>query len=125
MFMLPAAAVRRDAPVGDPLRATVSRDSDTVVLDFGEPRTVRTLGFPVRWHYGELATRLIVEASMDRASWSTAWHDWTGAPTLAAALLDPQVVPLRLTLPDVPARYLRVRPAPRWMEREIVAYSPR
>ncbi len=125
MFVLPASAVRHSAPAGDPLRATVSREADAVVLDFGERGTVRSLGFPVRWHYGELATRLIVEASMDRASWSTAWDDWTGAPTLAAALLDPQMVPVRLTLPDVQARYLRIRPAPRWMEREIVAYSPR
>jgi hypothetical protein len=125
IFVLPAAAERRVAPAGDPLRATIIRDNDSVVLDFGERRTIRTLGFPVRWHYGELATRLIVEASIDRARWSPSWDDWTGAPTLAAALEDPIVVPVRLTLPDVQARYLRVRPAPVWMEREIGAYSPR
>jgi hypothetical protein len=34
-------------------------------------------------------------------------------------------VPVRLTLPDVPARYIRVHPAPRWLEREIAAYAPR
>lgn len=125
MFVLPAAAERRVAPAGDPLRAAIIRDSDGVILDFGERRTVRTLGFPVRWHYGELATRLIVETSMDRTVWLPAWDDWTGAPALAAALEDPIVVPVRLTLPDVQGRYLRVRPAPVWMEREIGAYSPR
>jgi hypothetical protein len=53
------------------------------------------------------------------------WDDWTGAPVVGAALLDPAAVPVRLTLPDVHARYVRVRPAPRWMPREIAAYSPR
>jgi hypothetical protein len=125
MFVLPPSAVRRTAPPGDPWSASITSAGEEAVLDLGEPRTVRTVGFPLRWHYAELATRLTIDASLDRANWSTVWDDWTGAPVVGAALLDPVVVPVRLTLPDVRARYLRVRPAPRWMQREIAAYSPR
>ena len=125
MFVLPASAVRRVAPAGEPWPATVSREGDAVVLDLGDTRTVRTIGFPVRWHYGELATRLTVETSNDRVNWSSAWDDWTGASTVAAALVDPVLVPVHLTLPDVQARYVRVRPAPVWLHREITAYAPR
>jgi hypothetical protein len=125
IFVLPPVAVPRTAPTGDAWPADVSRAADEVVLDLAEPRTVRTVGFPLRWHYAELATRLTIEASTDRVTWSTAWNDWTGAPVVSAALLDPVLVPVRLTLPDVHARYLRIRPAPRWMQRDIAAYPPR
>ena len=123
--MLPPSAVPRTAPIGDAWPAAVSSAADDVVLDLAGPRTVRTIGFALRWHYAELATRLTIDASMDRVTWSTVWNDWTGAPVIAAALLDPVLVPVRLTIPDVQARYLRVRPAPRWMQREIAAYSAR
>jgi hypothetical protein len=125
IFVLPASPVRRVAPAGDAWPATaVAREDDAVVLDLGQQRTVRTIAFPVRWHYGELATRLTIEASSDRARWFTAWEDWTGAPTLRAALSDPVVVPVRVMLPDVQARYIRVRPAPLWLQREITAHAP-
>jgi hypothetical protein len=125
LFVLPPSPVGRVAPAGDAWPANIVRADDAVVLDLGQQRTVRTMAFPVRWHYGELATRLTMEASIDRASWSTVWEDWTGAPTLRAALADPVVVPIRLTLPDIHARFIRVRPAPLWMQREIAAYAPR
>ena len=125
IFVLPPSAVRRTAPIGAAWNAAVSGDADGVVLDLGEPRTVRTIGFGVRWRYAELATRLTIDASLDRTTWSTVWDDWTGAPVVAGALVDPIGVPVRLTLPDVQARYVRLRPAPRWMLREIAAYSPR
>jgi len=124
IFVLPASPVRRVAPAGDAWPATVAREDDAVVLDLGQQRTVRTIAFPVRWHYGELATRLTIEASIDRARWFTAWEDWTGAPTLRAALSDPVVVPVRMMLPDVQARYIRVRPAPLWLQRLFTPHAP-
>jgi hypothetical protein len=125
LFVLPPSAVKRPPPEGELLQAVVTRADDGVVLDLRGTRTVRTIGFPVRWHYGELATRLTIDASIDGATWSTASDDWTGGPTVRAALVDPVVVPVQLTLPDVRARYIRVHPAPRWLEREIAAYAPR
>jgi hypothetical protein len=125
LFVLPAGAVRRIAPADVPWAATVTAAENSVIVDLGGQRTVRTIGFPVRWHYAELATRLTVEASLDRMRWSIAWEDWTGGSAVAAALADPVAVPVRLTLPDVQARYIRVQPAPSWLQREIAAYPPR
>src|SRR5206468_3878164 len=55
MFVLPALPAARVAPVGDSWPASV-RDSapDEIEIDLGQPRVVRTIGFPLRWHYGEL-----------------------------------------------------------------------
>lgn len=125
MFVLPASAIRRMPPEGNAWPATVARSGESVLLDLGEQRTVRMIGFPVRWHYGELATRLTIETSRDGSSWSPIWDDWTGAPVVRAALADPVIVPVRLTVPDVQTRYIRVRPATPWMQRDIAAYAPR
>ena len=52
------------------------------------------------------------------------WLSFTGGPTLAAALADPLLVPVRIALPDVNARYLRINPAPRWLARELKVLAP-
>ncbi len=126
MFVLPALPAARVAPVGDPWPAAL-RDSapDEVEIDLGQPRVVRTIGFPLRWHYGELDRRIAIEGSIDGIRWSSIWENWTGGPALAAALADPREVPVRLTIPDVPARYVRLRPASAWMRRELRVYGPK
>src|SRR6478672_9922016 len=55
MFVLPPLPAARLAPVGDPWPASL-RDSapDEIEMDLGQPRVVRTIGFPLRWHYREL-----------------------------------------------------------------------
>ena len=55
----------------------------------------------------------------------TAWESWTGGPALAGALENALENPVRITLPDVTARYLRIHPAPRWLARELTVYGPR
>ena len=126
MFVLPALPAARLAPVGDPWPASL-RDSapDEIEIDLGQPRIVRTIGFPLRWHYRELDRRIAIQGSVDGVRWSSIWEDWTGGPALAAALADPREVPVRLTIPDVPARFVRVRPASVWMRRELQVYGPK
>jgi hypothetical protein len=124
VFVLPARP-RTPAPaIGDPLPIASLREEDRehVVLDLGTPQIVRAVGFDVRWHYDELAPRMQVEASDDGVSWRSEWLDWTGGRAIAAALENPPVVPLRIPLPDVRARYLRVHPVPRWMVSELRVY---
>ena len=64
--------------------------------------------------------RLRIEASDDGNAWETVWLDWIGGPAMAAALDDPLVVPLRIPLSNVRARYLQIYPAPAWLERELI-----
>jgi hypothetical protein len=71
-----------------------------------------------------MAPRMTVETSSDGTTWTTAWDGWTGEPALTAALEDPRVVLVKLPLPDVLARYLRVTPIPAWAARELEAHGP-
>ena len=126
IFVLPAAPAARLAPVGDPWPASVRHaPRDELEIDVGTERVIRTIAFPLRHRYAELDPRIVIRTSRDGAEWSTVWEGWTGGPALAAALQSPLEAPVRLTLPDVPARYLRVRPVPSWMAGELKVYGPR
>ncbi len=96
-----------------------------VELDLGTPRTVRTVAFPLRWHFRELDPRIRIQGSTDGTTWTTVWEDWTGGPAVAAALEDPLGAPVRLTIPDREMRYVRVYPAETWLQRDIAVYGPR
>ena len=123
MFTLPALPASRVPPAGDPWPASVRRVTpDTIEIDLHQPRVVRTIGFPLQWRYRELPTRIAIEAADDATRWVPAWDDWTGAAAFSAALADPREVPVRLTVPDVSARYLRLHPVPGWMAEEIRVY---
>lgn len=126
IFVLPAGAQGRVAPQGDSLPFTLTElEGEHVVLDLGAPQTVRSIGFALRWHYAELGEHLAIETSLDGRAWTTPWEDWTGGPALAGALQDPLETPVRITVPDLTARYIRIHPAPRWLSRELKIYGPR
>ncbi|MEO6212540.1 MAG: hypothetical protein ABIP65_02825 [Vicinamibacterales bacterium] len=124
IFVLPARARGQVAGRGNrlPIAALTPQAQEHAVLDLGRPEIVRTVAFPVRWHYTEMGSRLAIEASDDGIRWRTVWEDWTAAPALAGALENQTEVPFRITLPDVSARYLRIHPAPPWMTRELSVY---
>lgn len=124
VYVLPALPAARDAELGAPLPVRIDGTAADRRLDLGSVQVVRTIAFPLRWHYMSLHTRMAFEASVDGVSWSTVWDDWTGAPALAAALRDPREAPVRITLPDVNARYVRFGPAPEWVWREIRLHGP-
>ena len=126
MFVLPAQPAARSAPIGEPWPATVGAPAGgTLEIDLGAARVVRTIGFAVRWRYEELAGRMAIDGSLDGQAWSPVWDDWTGGPAVIAAAKHPLEVPVRLTVPDISARYLRVHPAPAWLRREIKVYGPK
>jgi hypothetical protein len=95
-----------------------------VVLDLGAPRVVRTLEFPLRDRYPDLDARLEIEASSDGVQWKTVWQDWTAGAALAGALEDERVVPVRVTLPDIGTRFLRIHPAADWLINELTVAGP-
>jgi hypothetical protein len=73
----------------------------------------------LRWRYAEVGPRMLAETSLDGTSWQPAWEGFVGEAALAGALLDQQVVPMTLHLPDPRARYLRLSHAPPWVAREL------
>jgi hypothetical protein len=125
IYVLPAQPAARMPAAGSILPAVAMEIApERIELDLGSVQTIRAVEFAVRWHYRELGERIAIEASGDRATWSIAWEDWTGGPALAAAIASPLLVPVRIALPDVRARYLRIHPAPEWLARELKVISP-
>jgi hypothetical protein len=120
VYRLPASS--RKAPAdGERIPVNSSTlESERLTLDLSTTRVVRSITFPLRWRYEELGERIQIDASEDGQAWRTVWRDWTGGPAMAAALEDPLVVPVRIALNDVRTRYLRIYPAPAWLERETI-----
>jgi hypothetical protein len=103
-------------------RSREELSQEHAVIDLGRREIIRTVAFPVRWHFDEMGARFAVETSDDGAQWTIAWDGWTAAVAIAGALEDQKDAPFRITLPDVQARYLRVHPAPPWLSRELAVY---
>ncbi len=126
LYVLPPRAGSRTPPSG-PAWPSTRRETGRfeVELDLGEVRTVRTIGFPLRWHYGELDNRIRIQGSADGRTFTTVWEDYTAGAAVAAALASPLEAPVHFTLPDVSMRYVRIYPAAAWLQREVTAYGPR
>ncbi len=122
VYVLPRLPPERVAEPGAEWPSEFDQKNERV--DLGEVRIVRTVGFNMRHRFLSLDTRLEFETSVDGTNWTTVWDDWTGAPAVAAVLRDARWAPVRITLPDVPARYIRFGPAPDWLRREIRFYGP-
>jgi hypothetical protein len=122
VFLLPAQpAPREEPPPLDRLSGVRRRvPRDRLVIDLEDRYTVAALEFPLRDRFKDFPGRVLVEASGDGEAWREVWLNWTGALTMDAALRDPIVAPVRIPLPDVITRYLRIYPAPEWLGDEIV-----
>ncbi len=124
-YVLPAQPAERRPRGGPAYDFTATRQPrDHVVLDFGHPRVVRVLEFPLRDRYPVFGRRFAIDVSDDGVGWTREWDDWTAGAALAGALEDQVLVPVRLTLPDIRTRYLRIHPAPDWLIRELLVLGP-
>ena len=125
VYVIPARPQERMPPLGAELPATtVGSPAGSVVLDLGSEHLVRGLNLNLRWRHAQIGD-LAVATSADGAAWTTAWEGPTGGLALHAALEDQRVVPMKIHLPDVRARFVRVRPVPPSIGRETTVYGPR
>jgi hypothetical protein len=124
-YLLPAQpSVQR--PRGGTLHTftATSEPREHVVLDLGAPKVVRSLEFPLRNHIRSLGRRFAIDVSADGTNWEREWNDWTGGTALSGALEDQRLIPVRLVLPDITTRYMRIHPAPDWLVRELKVFGP-
>jgi hypothetical protein len=124
-YVLPAQS-SRPRPVGRTIHpyTTTLLPREHAVLDLQRPRVIRVLEFPLRGLYRSLGRQLAVEVSDDGMNWTVVWNDFTGAAAVAGALEDQVRVPIRLNLPDVAARFLRIHPAPDWLLEQLRVIGP-
>ncbi|HEY0873108.1 MAG TPA: hypothetical protein VGD94_06510 [Vicinamibacterales bacterium] len=126
VYVIPPQPSARTPPLGDDLTATpIETEAGYAAIDLGAERTVRAITIALRWRYAEIGAKLTVETSPDGVNWSQVWEDWTGERALAGALEDQRLIPMRIYLDDVRARYIRVTPAPPWVAHELTASAPR
>lgn len=124
IYVLAPTVLPREITVGPRLAATLDDAAGERRIDLGGPHVLRTIEFPLRDRYMSLYTRMAFAVSNDGQSWTTVWDDWTGGLAMEAALRDGREAPVRITLPDVTARYIRFSPAPEWLWHEIRLYGP-
>jgi hypothetical protein len=79
-----------------------------LTLGLGGLRTVRALDVHTRGHFILLPTTVRVETSLDGRAWTLAADEPAGGLALAGAFADPRGVPIRILLPDLSARLVRV-----------------
>jgi hypothetical protein len=125
LFLIPPQARDRVAATGSNLAGTWrSLPRAHAAVDLGTTQPVRTIEFSLRRRYLEVGGRIAVEKSLDGENWDMVSEEWTGGRVMAAILQDPRLVPFRIPLADVPARYLRLHPIEPWMLDEARVIGP-
>jgi hypothetical protein len=109
LYLLPAAPFAPQVTPGPALRGIEGIERDGwLTFDLGAPRRMRAVEIRTRGHYTLLHATVEVQISEDGRSWTTAAAEPAAGATLAGALRDPLGVPVRVLLPDVSARFVRV-----------------
>jgi len=95
-----------------------------LLLDLGRTHVVSSVEFLLGVHWRKFPRELAIDMSVDGTTWERAWDDWTGGVVLAGALEDQLRVPVRLALPGITARYLRLHPAQAWQLPGLTVSGP-
>jgi len=88
--------------------AREQRGGEAVTIGLGGVHTIRALVLYLGTYTSQYPRSLVVEASEDGTSWTTAWSGRTALMAYDAAISDPRAVPLAIPL-NRRARWLRVR----------------
>lgn len=124
VYVLPPQPRLRVDPSGSALPAAATAlPRDHLLLDLGRDRVVRTVEFSLGERHRYLP-RFAVETSRDGNAWTLAWEEGIGGRAFVGALEDARRVPVRIPLPDVSARYLRLHPVPDWLIPEVRILGP-
>jgi len=86
-------------------------------------QTIRAVSLRTRGHVPLLPQTVRVETSVDGVSWTLAADEPPGGLAFVGALEEPLIVPLRVVLPDVRARYVRMN-APNFFPYQLAIYGP-
>jgi len=82
---------------------------ERIVLDLGEERPVGTVVLCLGALVRDFPRTLRIEVSSDERHWLPAWEGGAAGPAVSAGLADPGDVPVRFSLGNVSARYVRLR----------------
>jgi hypothetical protein len=124
LYLLPPAGYPRQTPVGPELTpAKTGGNAEWLTADLGSVQTIRAVALRTRGHVVLLPQTVRVETSVDGVSWTLAADEAPGGLALVGALAQPLIVPIRIILPDVRARYVRMN-APNFFPHQLVTFGP-
>jgi hypothetical protein len=109
LYRMPPAPYAREPRSGTPIDgAALSSNAGWLIADLRRVQPVRGLELRTHGVLHPMPDELIIQTSIDGRSWTTAFDDRPGGALLIGALASPRVVPLRIDLQDVAARYVRL-----------------
>lgn len=109
LYRMPPAPYAREPRAGTPIEnVSLSSDPGWLIADLGRAQSVRGLELRTHGALHPMPDELVVQTSMDGKSWTTMFDDRPGGRLLAGALTYPRVVPVRIDLQDIVARYVRL-----------------
>lgn len=123
LYRMAAAAYAREVRPGVAVDAAVARvEGEWIIADVRQARTLRGVVLRTLGNLVRLPKDLRIETSLDGTDWVTAFEERPGGLALLGALEQPRLIPLRVDLRDVTARFVRVN-APAFGPRAITIYG--
>jgi hypothetical protein len=109
LYVMPAAPFARQVAVGAPIAIAHGENSGGwLTFDLGTARAVRAVELRTRGHFVLLGATVRVETSLDGISWALAADAPSGALALNGVLREPLAAPVRVSLADPSARFVRI-----------------
>lgn len=109
VYRMPAAPYPREPRPGVLIDGvSLSSDPRWLTADLQRVQPVRGLELRTHGSLHPLPDTLVVQTSTDGRTWTAAFEDRPGGVLLVGALAWPRVVPIRIDLQDVAARYVRL-----------------
>ena len=109
LYELPPAPFARQITVGPLIPAREVKGSEGwLTLDLGSEHTVRAVELRTRGHILALRASVHVDTSLDGRVWTPAADEPSGGLAFAGVLKDPRVIPVRLVVPDLRTRFVRL-----------------
>ena len=123
LYRMAPAPYAAEVRPGAAIDAAIARvDGEWIVANVGQARDIRGLELRTGGNLVRLPKDLRIDTSVDGTRWETAFEGRPGGLALVGALQQPLVIPLRVDLRDVTARYVRVN-APAFGAKAITLYG--
>ena len=122
VYLMPPAPYAAEVRKGPAVDAATQVNGDWIVADTHQARVLRGLELRTHGNLVRLPKDLRIDTSVDGVHWLTVFEERPGGLALLGALDQPRVIPLRVDLGDVTARYVRVN-APAFGARAITIFG--
>jgi hypothetical protein len=124
-YVLPTLAPAPPAPRGSRIAPRlVDRRPMRILCDLGRVEPVGSLSLLFGRGVSRLPSRVVVEVAETLSHWTVVWEGHVCGLAVEAALQDPRLVPVPIFLPEVRARYVRVRLFDTLMVEDVQVFRP-